>query len=254
MKNNALETLLNKINKVLVEKNIKASRASIKAGLGPDFIRKLKNAKNFPKTDAIFKLAKALDTDVNYFLEVIDDNITRPLISKNNALTPIPLKTVYIRGQVQAGNWTEATEWSREKWVPVPMPIDPKYEDLPAFALYVKGDSMNLLYPEGSIVIAIKFSDLGRNPENGECVVTIRRDPLTDCYEATLKIVQIREDGSVLLWPRSNNPDFTKPIQLPRMTTSYQGNGFNGDTASHPDVLIQSLVIWSLNRTGKVKL
>ncbi|CAI3953936.1 SOS-response transcriptional repressor LexA (RecA-mediated autopeptidase) (LexA) (PDB:1AY9) [Commensalibacter communis] len=246
----SVPALVLKIEEILKQEGLSERKACLNAGISIDFIRDMRRNGNTPKTDKLLKLAQSLNIDVNIFLHALNENIS-PVPS---TLYPVQLKTIYIRGQVQAGQWTQAIEWPREDWVPVPMPEDPKYKDFPTFALAVKGDSMNLMYPDGSIVIAVNFCDLGRNPENGECVVTIRRDPLTDCYEATLKIVQIREDGSVLLWPRSNHPDFTKPIQLPKITTKYQGNGFDGDCSSAPDIMIQSLVIWSLNSVQKVPI
>lgn len=243
--------LFDKLKEILDSKNVSASRASQEAGLGIDFIRDLKRKNSRPKLDNLIKLAQSLNVDVNIFLQALDQDIK---LSPNSALQPIELKTVYIRGEVQAGKWTSAIEWPREEWIPTFMPPHPFYEKMKPFALKVKGDSMNLILPEGSIVVAVNFTELGRNPEDGECVVTIRRDPLTDNYEATLKIVQIREDGSIFLWPRSNNPKFVKPIQLPKMTMEYQGNGHDGDTSSAPDVMIQSLVISVTTIMGKVKI
>ena len=238
--------LLDKINTILKERNISASRASIDAGLGPDFVRKLKNAKNYPKIDALFKLAKILNIDVNYFLEAIDSNTHY----KKSNRQDIFLKTIYIQGIIQAGHWNKSIQWPRKDWLPITIPDDPKYKDLPIFALVVKGDSMNLLFPNGSIIITVNFSDLKRKPEDGECIIITRRDPLTDHYETTLKIVQIRNDDSVWLWPRSNNPDYLKPIQLPKMAMEYQSN----NSGQNFEIVIQSLVIWSFNSTKKVKL
>lgn len=246
----SVATLVSKIEEILKKKGLSERKACLNAGISIDFIRDMRRNGSTPKTDKLLKLAKSLNVDINIFLHALNDTIP---LNTDTPISKLPFSTIYIIGQVQAGQWTQATEWPREDWIPFPFPINTQYKDLPTFALKVKGDSMNLLYPEGSIVIAVNFCDLGRNPEDGECVVTIRRDPLTDCYEATLKIVQIR-DHSILLWPRSDNPDFTKPIQLPKMTTRYQGNGLDGDTSSAPDVMIQSLVIWSFNAASKVTL
>lgn len=240
--------LVKKIEEILKREGLSERKACLNAGVSIDFIRNMRRNGNTPKTGNLIKLAQSLNIDVNIFLNALGQNV----VTKTTASNFVKLKTVYIRGQVQAGQWTQAIEWPKEEWIPVTIPEDPKYKNFPMCALAVKGDSMNRLYPDGSIVVAVNFCDLGRNPENGECVVTIRRDPLTDCFEATLKIVQIHEDGSVLLWPKSNNPDFTRPLKLPKLSHKYQGNDFDGDTSSTPDVLIQSLVIWSLNSVKKV--
>lgn len=246
----SVESLVLKIKEILDHQNLSERKACLDAGIGIDFIRDMRRKGNKPKADKLIKLAQALNVDVNIFLQALDQDIKLSPTS----LQPAELKTIFIRGEVQAGKWTQATEWPREEWIPTGMIPHSFYERMKPFALKVKGESMNLMFPEGSIVVAVNFCELGRNPEDGECVVTIRRDPLTDNYEATLKIVQIREDGSTFLWPRSNHPDFTKPIQLPRMTTQYQGNGQDGDTSSAPDVIIQSLVISANTPVGKVKI
>lgn len=245
------KTLLNQIEKILKEKGLSARKASIQAGVGEDFIRNLKRYSNIPKTDKLLKLANSLDVDVNHFLDSTED---KESTSQNEAFLPIPIKTIHIRGEVQAGQWNSAAEWPRNDWIPLTVPLDNRYKNFTTFALTVKGDSMNLLYPEGTIVIAVNFADIGRNPEDGDCVITIRRDTLTDCYEATLKIIQIKEDGSVLLWPKSDNPNFVKPIILPKLTNKYQGNGMDADIASTPDMIIQSLVIGSYNIVGKMNI
>ena len=108
---------------------------------------------------------------------------------------------------------------------------------------------MNLLYPKGSIIIAVNFSDLERAPKDGECVVTIRYDKLTNCYEQTLKIVEIKENGKIFLWPYSNNPNFTHPIILPR------SNPFHSKNNVTPSVTIRSLVIGCYHNTiRRIKL
>ncbi|MDI2091595.1 S24 family peptidase [Commensalibacter oyaizuii] len=243
-----VSALVSKIDEILQIKGISERKACIDAGISTDFIRDMRRKGNAPKTDKILKLAQSLNVDVNVFLHALNEKIPLNTFAEPN----LPFTTINIVGQVEAGRWAENLQWPREDWLPFLFPNDTPYKDHPLFALKVKGDSMNLVYPDGSIVIAVNFCDLGRTPENGDCVLTVRRDPLTDCYESTLKIVQIRDDGSVLLWPRSNNPDFTRPIQLPELTTNYQGGKVNGDTSPPPDIHIQSLIIWSLSSVQKI--
>ncbi|MDI2091662.1 LexA family protein [Commensalibacter oyaizuii] len=246
--------LLNQIDKILKEKKISARKASIDAGVGEDFIRNLRRYNNMPKTDKLLKLANSLNIDVNFFLDALEKSPQKKIQTTKDHLLPIPITTIYIRGEVQAGQWNSAIEWPQSDWIPLTVPIDHRYQKFTTFALTVKGDSMNLLYPEGTVIIAVNFSEIGRNPEDGDCVITIRRDALTDCYEATLKIIQIKDDGSVLLWPKSDNPNFVKPIVLPTINSKYQESKMEGDSASTPDLVIQSLVIGSYNIVGKMNI
>lgn len=251
------QKLLTTISAILQEKGLSERKAGLHSGVGIDFIRNMRRNGNPPKSDKLMKLAKYLNVPIDHFLQCLDDKPPQFLEDTSlhpltTSLTPLPITTLYVRGDIQAGQWREATEWPMNEWVPVTVPINLKYRNFPSYALYVRGDSMNLVYPDGTIIIIINFSDLGKLPEDGDCVVTIRRDSLTDCYEATLKIVQIKEDGSILLWPRSNNPNFLKPIALPKMTTQYQANGMDGDCAATPDILIQGLVVGSYQSAEKI--
>lgn len=253
MKNPSL-VLYDKIIKTLKDRKISVRRAQNDAGLKQDFIRDLKRFPNRPvKTESLLKLAKYLNISIEYFLEALDASFQKKTKVQSH-LIPVPITEVYICGEVQAGKWREAIQWNKQDWIPLSIPTPIKYKNFHRYALYVRGDSMNLLFPDGTIVIVINFCDLGSTPESGDCVVTIRRDNLTDSFEATLKIVQIRKDGRIFLWPRSNNPDFVKPIALPQITKKNQYNDMDGDCSATPDIFIQGLVIGSFNILEKIEI
>lgn len=250
----SIERLLDVISGILKEKGLSERKALLNADISIDFIRDMRRNGNMPKSDKLIKLAKSLGVPIEIFLEAIEKDIPRRSESREVTLIPGLITTVYIRGEVQAGRWRTALEWPRQDWIPLAIPVPEKYKNFPWYALYVRGDSMNLVFPEGTVVIIVNFSDLGKKPENGDCVVAIRRDSLTDTFEATVKVVQIRKDRRVFLWPRSDNPEFTKPIILPKMTQKYQNNGLDGDSSATPDLLIQGLVIGSFRPAQKVEI
>jgi SOS-response transcriptional repressor LexA len=133
-------------------------------------------------------------------------------------LTKLPgnslhVTTVTVLGSVQAGLWQTAFEWSTGERYNVPSVLHPSYHTLPLFGLEVKGASMDDVYPHGSIIICVKFLDLGRSPRSGERVVAIatRED---DMVEATVKEYRIGADGLPRLWPRSTHPDFQQPLLI----------------------------------------
>ena len=72
---------------------------------------------------------------------------------------------------------------------------------------------MNLEYPEGSIVICVKFIELEAEPESGQRVVVYRHAPDGE-IEATIKEFQIDDAGYPWLWPRSTSPEFQEPIKV----------------------------------------
>ena len=72
----------------------------------------------------------------------------------------------------------------------------------------VRGDSMDQIYPDKSVVYIAPISNV--KVRNGDVVMVIRRD-VAGQREATLK-EYVAEGGAVWLWPRSSNPQFQAPI------------------------------------------
>jgi transcriptional regulator with XRE-family HTH domain len=124
----------------------------------------------------------------------------------------VPLKHIMVVGAVQAGVYGEALEWPDQDWYPAPIGAFPSYERYMQRGLLVRGESMNELYPDGSIVACVKYIDLGRDPIPGERVVVMRA--IDGFYEATLKEIRQAPDGTWWLWPRSTHPSFQQPWQL----------------------------------------
>jgi hypothetical protein len=121
------------------------------------------------------------------------------------------------------------------------------------FGLLVRGNSMNRLYPEGTIVLVIRFGDLGRDPAPGERVVVVRRDRKTGEFEATLKEYDRDAQGRHILWPRSADPEFQSPIVLSGQIPLPLGeealpaavSAGNLHDAGDPDIMITALVVGS---------
>jgi SOS-response transcriptional repressor LexA len=118
-------------------------------------------------------------------------------------------QVLHVRGQVQAGAFVTALEWDKTDWVRMSLPEDTYGTG--SFGLKVKGDSMDLKFPDGSILVCKSFNDeedelpidkhvIALNPANGE-------------FEATCKKLVRDKYGSVLLVPESSNPEY-KPIPL----------------------------------------
>ncbi len=140
-----------------------------------------------------------------------------------------------VRGTVEAGAWREAMEWPQEDWYPVGVAGVERYTALPQFGLVVRGPSMNLVYPEGSILACVSFLHLGREPKSGERVIVEHRRG--DLVEATVKEFVV-EQGRGRLYARSDNPRYAGVVDLPAP----------GETAEiHDDaILVTALVIASI--------
>lgn len=119
--------------------------------------------------------------------------------------------SIWVSGDVQAGAWRVAVEWDQSEWYPVDVPVPSRFRGR-AKALEVRGTSMNVDYPEGSVAIWVDMLDF-RPPQSGDDVVvySICQD---DLIEATIKEYRIDDDGTRWLWPRSHDPLHQAPVNI----------------------------------------
>jgi repressor LexA len=200
--------LLAAIDARLGELKLSERKACLKAGLHPDAIRSIRRGSQ-PKIDKIDALALALGVPLAVFRD----------LASRNAGAPPPATSVHDKvplvGFVQAGYWTAAYELppeDHEFYSPPPLNA-PRGAKI--FALQVRGESMNKIYPDSSILFIASYPDLGLLPNTGDKLVCLRRSPTTDDFEATAKQYELGPDGQHVLWPRSNDPDHQQPIVLP---------------------------------------
>jgi transcriptional regulator with XRE-family HTH domain len=239
--------LLRRIEGRLTELGISERKACMRANVGVDFVRDIRRRDHSPKVDKLSRLAKVLEVPAAYLSEAITEAPT-------TAGAPFAMTTILVRGAVQAGIWNEATEWPADEWSAVTVPSDLRYPGIDRFGLLVCGNSMDRLYPAGTVVIGVRFSDLAREPKPGERVVVMRRSRLTGEYEATLKEYEIDAQGRHILWPRSSDPEFQAPIvlngpapladstnKIPIMAAKSDPAGSAGDA----DIAIVALIVGS---------
>lgn len=117
-------------------------------------------------------------------------------------------RVIEVIAVVEAGVWREAFELPPEDRKYFPMPSLPGYEGVAVFGLEVRGQSMNKVYPEGSIAFFVRPEDL--EPHEGHVVVALARRG--DLYETTLKELRREKGGRVALWPLSTDARHQKPI------------------------------------------
>jgi len=208
------------------EKGFKQKALALAADLNETYVRDiLKGKSKNPEASKLARIAAALGCSS-------DD-----LLGKGSTVEPIHTTQIEVRGDVQAGVWREAIEWPAVDWYAITVPIDTAYQGFHRYGLKVCGQSMNKVFPEGSVVVVINFGDLGCLPKTGDFVVAVQRCSETGQFEATVKAVQVKDDGTVILWPRSWDPAFQTPIVIPP--------GDDAECAGAPDIAIQSLVVGS---------
>lgn len=120
---------------------------------------------------------------------------------------------LYIKGEVAAGIWRDAWEWEREDWRPYQ---GGSHFDAPLsarFGLRVVGESMNEVYPDGTVLDCVSCIHAGIEQfESGQRVIVIRKRFHGE-VEATVKEYRVTDTGAWLV-PRSSNPAFQQPISM----------------------------------------
>ena len=124
-----------------------------------------------------------------------------------NTVNVSHLDTISVIGTVEAGAWREAAlfEGGANMYdisIPPNLAVGVK-----KFALEVRGQSMNKVYPEGTILICIKAIEAGREPKENERVIVERTR--NGFVEVTVK--QWRE---AKLWPESTDPAHQEPLEI----------------------------------------
>lgn len=157
----------------------------------------------------------------------------------------ITLPRIKVIGAVEAGAWREAVAWPISEQLEVAVPVAPSYTKK-AFALRVNGPSMNLVYPDGTIIICVKFYDYNGALQNGDRVV-VYRTSADGLIEATVKELVADDAGHKWLWPRSSDPLHQQPVELIESAGKKRG--------APPSVEIHAVVIGSYRpeRTSPAK-
>jgi transcriptional regulator with XRE-family HTH domain len=194
-----------------LRKSLKLNQARFAKLIGVDqsTVSKWENNAQTPEGEALLALAKLAKKTVEEFLG-------------DTELKPMRVEDVLVIGKVQAGEWMEVWEYPPEDQFEISVPPSRKYRGYKRFGLEVVGPSMNLVYAEGTFILCARLDDLGRSPVDGERVI-VERMRADGRVEVTVKEWQTDpKTGTVWLWPRSSDPEYTQPYRLPKPE---DGNG-----------------------------
>ena len=184
-------------------RNIKASELSEKANIPKSAISQYLSGLYEAKQKSIFKLATVLNVSEGWLMG-LDVPMEREIKPESNVfpITDVPVKVAVV-GKISAGLPILAVE-NIEGYEYAPSSfIKEGYE---YFYLKVEGDSMNLKFNEGDIVLVQK-QDMLENDEIGVILV--------NGFDATVKKYK-NENGLVILSPMSTNPENTVQIYNPK--------------------------------------
>lgn len=174
-----------------------------------------------PHLSAIFNGTRRIQaneiTAFSRFLGLDVEEFTKYISNQNNQMIPLALNSIRKVGYVQAGKFNDACQLPENEWETIPYPISDTYKNCHLYALGVRGDSMNLVFPpDTTTLICCPFEEwLNVNPDidvEGKYIIAYRKDLLGGC-EATVKKYTKIDDRTIILVAESSNPDI-KPIVL----------------------------------------
>jgi transcriptional regulator with XRE-family HTH domain len=110
---------------------------------------------------------------------------------------------LFVKGEVAAGVWRQALELPQDEWQSFTGRADVNAATEHRFGLRIVNDSMNEIYPPGTIVECVSvFGHV--EPEPGKRVIVVRTNDSGE-VEATVKEL-VEQEGELWLVPRSTNP------------------------------------------------
>jgi SOS-response transcriptional repressor LexA len=180
---------------------INALQTAKKSGLGDSFVRDILRGKTRnPSAANLAKLAVALETTADALMGQAGETPTQ--------IEEVPVTGLEVVSDVQAGSWLEVTELDDADHEVIPVAHDPRFPHARQYALRIRGDSMDLEYPEGCFVTCVDFWDSGIAMREGLHVHVERNRDNGQLVEITIKAIE-RRDGVWFLVPLSSNPRWT---------------------------------------------
>lgn len=195
------------IRKKRIELGLTQAELGEIVGFSQQSITKFEKGDRSIDENKIYLFSKALKIDPAEFI-----NSTKA----NNSIT-----TINKIGFVEAGNWQEALQLPQEEWEAVCYEINDNMKGLHIFALGVRGNSMNRIFPaDRTTLICCCIDDYPYPIENGDYIIAQKISP-DGKYEATVKRYTKIDDNTVILYPESTDESY-KPI----IVTANDNNGY----------------------------
>jgi transcriptional regulator with XRE-family HTH domain len=155
-----------------------------------------------PDPSALARLAELAGEDIKTFLGGAPSDTSFVNLGQR----------LMVKGSVAAGVWREAFEWPQDDWFSYTGGTHVTVDAGRRFGLRVDGESMNEIYPPGTILDCISVFE-SDTPSSGRNVVVVR-ERIDGALEATVKQFFVDKDGKAWLLPKSTNPAFQTPIAL----------------------------------------
>lgn len=181
---------LSHLKAIRKQRGMTQAEVAERAGVEQPTYQRWETGKREPESLAqLFSLANALGVEPGALIDP-------------SAAVPIGPR-LFVKGEVAAGTWKPAVEWPEPDWQAFNGRADVTADKEFHFGLRVAGDSMDMVYPPGTIVECVSLFG-GAEALPGKRVILLREDE-HGLFEATVKELVERDDGLWLV-PRSYNP------------------------------------------------
>lgn len=147
-------------------------------------------------------------------------------------------KTLFVIGAIQTDSWRPGIIWPQSSWQDTGIPPSPRFPHAHHVAMELRDDSLDVLYPSGSIIEFIHLEQAGALV-NGDLVIVIRRRA-DDMQECTVREFRRDPRGRAWLWQRSLQPEFQQPLGLSETAATYVAQVIP-DTAA--EIVVYGLII-----------
>lgn len=188
--------VMNRIKELRIERNLTQAQLAEMVGTTDATIQRLETGRRQLTERWAEQISTVLGVDVS---EVF------------GRILPATTAGLPVIGEVQAGVWREIDFVDEPKHPQLPLGPDPRYHGKQQFALLVQGESMNKIFAPGTFIICVSWSDVGRQPREGDIVVVERRRD--GMVETTVKKIAV-QNRKLVLMPESTDPRFQNPIEL----------------------------------------
>jgi transcriptional regulator with XRE-family HTH domain len=198
-------------------------------GLSETYLSRIESGARPGSRSALTKIAKALGQSISALLESSPENALKP---------PQPItKVVQIKGDVRAGNFMPAEDLMIDtgEFIPVSNTDCPGGHEY--FALNVVGNSMNLVFQEGTTLVCCPLDTYEADLVSGKYVI-VRRNRNGES-ELTVKELLIRPNGSHSLIPRTDDVDLQGAVTID------PDDHRQFDDGGAPPIEIIAVVVWA---------
>jgi transcriptional regulator with XRE-family HTH domain len=211
-----MTSLINRLEKLMAEQEISPSALSLAIGGGREAVRMILTGRSKnPRSDTLTKLARELGVSLQYLLGETDEKGQAPSLSMQLSEGP----GLLIRHRVQAGAYYPVYE-ADESIGTCNLPINNRFPADQQWGEEVVGDSIDLIYPHGSVLHVVSLAGSGYMPRNGQLVIVAHQKD-GGLMERTVKRV-FRQNDQYELIGMSSNPKWNTPIPMPDRESEHE--------------------------------